>query len=191
MSLSSLIASRTVSRLTENRTARSRSLGSACPGGTTPSRMVCIRRAVVSSSELPARTGRNTASSSALDSTGSTTTRLQGGDVGGADAAVDEERGRRDERGVVAGEEGDGRGELLRLGEASDGHVDQATLGALRVLGEQLLEQRGVHRAGAQSIDADPLAGELDAELARHGEHPSLGCGVRDLRGRAASTATN
>ncbi|MDX6367208.1 MAG: hypothetical protein QOK30_2284, partial [Nocardioidaceae bacterium] len=56
----------------------------------------------------------------------------------------------------------------------------------LGVLGEELLEQRRVHRAGTQRVDADALAGELDAELARHGEHAALRGAVGDLRRRGA-----
>ena len=66
------------------------------------------------------------------------------------------------------------------------GHVHEAARGPLGVLGEQLLEQRGVHRAGAQRVDAHALAGELHAELAGHREHAALGRGVGDLRGRRA-----
>ena len=56
----------------------------------------------------------------------------------------------------------------------------------LGILGEQLLQQRGVHRSGAQRVDPDALPGELHAELARHRQHAALGCGVGDLRRRRA-----
>ena len=40
------------------------------------------------------------------------------------------------------GEEGDGRGELVGLGEAPDRDVHEPALRALRILREQLLQQR-------------------------------------------------
>jgi D-3-phosphoglycerate dehydrogenase / 2-oxoglutarate reductase len=49
--------------------------------------------------------------------------RLQRRDVGGGDAAVDQERGRGDERGVVAGEERHRGGDLRFLGEPAYRHV--------------------------------------------------------------------
>src|ERR1700722_9657148 len=117
------MASRTVSRLTENRAARSRSGGSASPGATMPSRMVCSSRATVSSNALPLRTGRNSASemtlwydSSALLTTGFS---LQGRHVCGADPAVDQECRSRDEAGVVTGEKRDRCREFFGLGEPS------------------------------------------------------------------------
>ena len=72
------------------------------------------------------------------------------------------------------------------LGEPADRDVDEAARGPLRVLGEQLLEQRGVDRPRAERVDADALAGELHAQFAGHGEDAALGRGVRDLRGRRA-----
>jgi hypothetical protein len=57
---------------------------------------------------------------------------------------------------------------------------------ALRIRGEQLPQQRRVHRARAQRVDPDALAGELHAQLAAEREHAALGGGVGDLgRGRA------
>ena len=66
-------------------------------------------------------------------------------------------RRRGDERGVVAGQECDRGGQLLRLGEPAHRHVDQPARRALGVFGEELLQQRRVHRSGAQRVDADAL----------------------------------
>src|SRR6478752_10046559 len=95
-------------------------------------------------------------------------------DVCARDAAVDEEGRRRDEAGLVGGEEEHGVGHLPRLAETAHRHVDEAPRGTLLVLGEKLLEERGVDRTGAQRVDADPLPGELHAELTGHREHPAL-----------------
>ena len=77
-------------------------------------------------------------------------------------------------------------GHLLRLGEPAHRHVHEPAGGPLGVLGEQLLQQRGVDRPGAERVDPDALAGELHAELAGHRQHAALGGGVGDLRGRRA-----
>ena len=78
------------------------------------------------------------------------------------------------------------------LGEPAHRDVHQAARGALGVLGEQLLEQRGVDRPRAQRVDPDALAGELHAQLAGHGEDAALGGGVaRSARSRRPSRATN
>ncbi len=64
--------------------------------------------------------------------------------------------------------------------------MDEPAGGPLRVLGEQLLEQRGVDRARAQGVHADALAGELHAQFAGHGEDAALGGRVGDLGGGRA-----
>ena len=106
--------------------------------------------------------------------------------VGAGDAAVDEERRRGDERRVVAREERDRGRDLGRLGEAAHRDVHEPPRRALGIRGEELFEQRRVHRAGAQRVDADAVAGELHAELAAQREHAALRRGVRDLRRRGA-----
>src|SRR5690606_3582593 len=93
-------------------------------------------------------------------------------------ATVDEEGRRGDERGVGAREECDRGGELLGPSEAADRHMHQAACGALRILREQLLQQRRIHWSRAQGIHSDALASELDAELAGHCEHAPLRSGV-------------
>src|SRR5258707_13917981 len=55
--------------------------------------------------------------------------RLQRRYIGAGDAAVDQETARRDERRVVAGQEGDGGGDLFRLAEPAHRDVDQAAAG--------------------------------------------------------------
>lgn len=74
---------------------------------------------------------------------------LQGGHVGAADAPVHQERRRGDEARVVARQERDGGGDLLRLREPPHRHVHQPPLRPLGVGGEQLPQQRRVHGAGA------------------------------------------
>src|SRR3954454_25124498 len=133
------MASRTVSRLTPSRAASSRSGGSDSPGCSTPSRMVCNSRSTVSSNAFPGRTGRSRASL-ASGTSGSTDMRLQRSDVVAADAAVDEEGGGGDERRVVAGQKRHRGREFGRLRESPDGNMDEPPRGALRILGEQLLE---------------------------------------------------
>ena len=51
-------------------------------------------------------------------------------------------------------------------------------------LAKSSCEQRRVDRPRAQRVDPHPLASELHAELARHGEHAALGGGVADLARR-------
>src|SRR5674476_1021626 len=68
----------------------------------------------------------------------------QGGDVGAGDPAVDHELRRRDEAGLVTGQEQYRAGYLIGLGEAAGRDVDEASCGPLRIRGEQLLEQWGV-----------------------------------------------
>ena len=80
----------------------------------------------------------------------------------------------------------DGVGDLVGVGEAAHRDVHQPPGRPLRVLGEQLAQQRGVDRPGAQRVDPDALAGELHAELAAHREHAALARGVGDLRRRGA-----
>src|SRR5687768_7553790 len=63
--------------------------------------------------------------------------RLFGRDVGGADAAVDDELLAGHERRLVGGQEQGGVGDLRGLAEAADGHVHQPA-GPLGVVGEQL-----------------------------------------------------
>src|SRR4029453_12528388 len=106
--------------------------------------------------------------------------------VGGGQSTIHQESGGGDVPGGVGGQEAGGGGDLGRLGEPAHGQVHQAAGGLLRVLGEQLLEQGGVDRAGAEGVDPNVPAGELDAELAGQGEHAALGRGVGDLRGRRA-----
>src|ERR671926_532537 len=47
-------------------------------------------------------------------------------------------------------------------------------------------KRRRVHRPRAERVDADAAPGELDAQLAREGEHPALRRRVGDLRRRRA-----
>jgi hypothetical protein len=84
--------------------------------------------------------------------------------------AVNQEGRGVDVRRLVGGEEECGVGDLDGLGKAAHRQVDEPTGCLLRVFGEELLQERRVHRAGAERVDADALAGELDAELAAHGE---------------------
>src|SRR5258708_15107206 len=90
---------------------------------------------------------------------------LQGGDIRPGDSAVNQEGAGGDEGGVVASEERHRGGDLLRLGETADRDVNEPASSALWVLGEQLLQQRGVHRPGAKRVHPDPFARELHAEL--------------------------
>ena len=107
---------------------------------------------------------------------------LQRREVGGRQAAVHQEgRGVHEGR-LVAGQEQRAGGDLARLGEAARREVNQPARGLLRVLGEQLLEQRRVDRARAERVHADAAARELHAELARHRQHPALRGRVGDLR---------
>src|SRR5918998_2309898 len=100
------------------------------------------------------------------------------------EAAVNQEGGGRDVRGLVRGEEEGAVGDLGSLREPAHRQVDEPSLGLLRVLGEELLQERRVHGARAQRVCPHPLPGELHAELAAHGEHTALGGGVGDLGGR-------
>src|SRR6185369_11956003 len=54
------------------------------------------------------------------------------------------------------------------------------------VLVEDPHEERRLHRAGAERVDADALAGELDGQLATHREDRSFGGRVGDLGGGGA-----
>src|SRR5579859_3118042 len=93
-------------------------------------------------------------------------TLLQRRRVGTAEATVDEERRRRDVARLVAGEEDDGAGDLLGARETAHRHVHEAAGRLLGVLRIELFQQWRVDGPGAQRVDADAAAGELDAELA-------------------------
>ena len=73
-----------------------------------------------------------------------------------------------------------------RLAEAPHRDVHEAACRPLGILGEELGQQRRVHRTRAQGIDPYPLAGELHSELARHRQHAALAGGVADLAGGGA-----
>ena len=105
--------------------------------------------------------------------------------VGGGDAAVDQQRLPGHERRLVGGEEQRAVGDLDRLAEATHRHVHEAAL-ALGVVGQELGEQRREHRARAQRVGADPLAGVDHGDLAGHRQHRPLRRGVGDLRRRRA-----
>jgi hypothetical protein len=109
--------------------------------------------------------------------------RLQRGDVGAGDTAVDEGRRCGDER----------KSSLARKVTAAatssgsakyPSHVHEPSGGPLGILAEQLAQQRRVNRAGAPRVESDAVAGDLCAELARHRQHPALGRRIGDLRGR-------
>src|SRR4051794_22405665 len=65
---------------------------------------------------------------------------LQRGDVGGAEAAVDEEGRGRDVGRFVRGQEHHGVGQLDGVGEPAHRHVDEASRRLLGVVGVELLE---------------------------------------------------
>jgi PPE-repeat protein len=73
---------------------------------------------------------------------------LQRRGVSGADAAVDQVRRRGDERGVVAGQKRYDSSDFVGLAEPAHRHVHHSPRGAFGVLGEKLLQQRSIHRAG-------------------------------------------
>src|SRR5579863_9223285 len=85
-------------------------------------------------------------------------------DVGGIYATIDQKGAGRYERGVVRSQETRCGCYLLRFGKAAHRDVNQAPRGALRVFGEQLLQQGGVDRAGTKGIYAHSLARELNSE---------------------------
>src|SRR4028118_772998 len=95
-------------------------------------------------------------------------TSLLGRNVCPGETAVNQEGRGVDVRRLVGGEEECGVGDLDGLGKAAHREVDEPTGCLLRVFGEELLQERRVHRAGAERVDADALAGKLDAELAAH-----------------------
>src|SRR4051794_13458893 len=90
---------------------------------------------------------------------------LLGRDVGGGDAAVDDERGAGHEGCVVGCEEERGLRQLPRAPEAAHRDVHHAPGPPLGIR-EQLLEQRGLDRSRAERVGADALARVLDRELA-------------------------
>ena len=108
-----------------------------------------------------------------------------GGDVRGRDAAVHDQRRPGHEARVIAGQEQGGLRELIRLPEASHRDVDEPTL-FLLLVGQERHQQWCLDRARTQGVAPDPLAGVLDGDLPRHGEHGALGGRVRGLRGRGA-----
>ena len=81
----------------------------------------------------------------------------------------------------VAGEEQRTVGDLDRLAEAAHRDVHEAAV-ALRVVAQELGEQRGHDRPGAQRVGAQALAGVDRGDLAGHREHGALRGGVGDLR---------
>src|SRR3712207_5232702 len=101
------------------------------------------------------------------------------------EAAVNQEGGGRYVGGLVRGQEEGAVGDLGGLGEAAHRQVDEPALGLLGVFGEELLQERCVHRTGAEGVYAHTPTGELDAELAAHGEHATFGCCVGDLGSRS------
>src|SRR3954454_18542365 len=145
----------------------------------TPSASASTR---LSSVRRPSRRSEPSTSSAATSAgAGSRSARLDRSEVGGGEAAVYEKAAGGDEGGVVAGEEEGGFGDLLGFAETAHRDVDEALGGAFGVLGEELLEEGGIDRAGAEGVDADAAAGELDAELAGEREDGALGGGVGAL----------
>ena len=67
--------------------------------------------------------------------------------------------------------------------DSSEARKSTAPRRALLVGCEQLAQQRGVDRAGAEGVHAHALSRELHPQLARHRQHPALACAVGDLRG--------
>ena len=113
--------------------------------------------------------------------------RLEGRDVRAVDAAVDDEARRGDERGVVAREEERRARDLLGLGEPP--HRARARVAARRARGPSrtALGAAGVLTGpGHSAFTRMPSRANWTAELAAHREHPALGRGVGDLRGRRA-----
>src|SRR4051812_8776800 len=82
--------------------------------------------------------------------------RSLGGHIGAREASVDQERRRRYVRRLVAGEEQGTLGDLARLGKAAHGHVYEAALRLLGILGVQLPQERRVDGPGAERVDAHP-----------------------------------
>ena len=107
-------------------------------------------------------------------------------DVGGGEAAVHEEGRAVHVRRLVAGEEERAVGDLLCLGQPAHRQVDEPTFERSRSLVEEPHEERRLHGAGAQRIDAHASARELDGELPAQGEDGALRGGVGDLRRRRA-----
>ena len=54
------------------------------------------------------------------------------------------------------------RGDFLRLAEPAHRDVNEPPGRPLGILGEQLLQQGGVDRTGAEGVHPDALPGELD-----------------------------
>src|SRR4028119_1401141 len=83
-------------------------------------------------------------------------TSLLGRNVCPGEAAVNQEGRCVDVRRLVRGEEEGPVGDLDGLGKTSHGQVDEPTSGLLRVLCEELLQERRVHRTGAQRVHPHP-----------------------------------
>src|SRR4028118_987962 len=90
-------------------------------------------------------------------------TSLLGRNVCPGEAAVNQEGRCVDVRGLDRGEEAGRVSDLDGLGKTSHGQVDEPPSRLLRVLCEELLQERRVDWAGAERVDADALSGELDA----------------------------
>src|SRR5919112_1745773 len=99
-------------------------------------------------------------------------------------ALMDQEGRGVDVGSVVGGQEEDGARNLRRLREPSHRQVHEPALRFLRVLGENFLQKRCIHRTWTERVDAYPPSGELDPELAAEGQHATFRCGVGDLGGR-------
>src|SRR5512145_1510119 len=89
-----------------------------------------------------------------------------------------------DEGGLVAGEEGDDAGEILRLAQAAErdrlGERALQLLALLAFAGE-VAEQRGVGRAGADDVHVDLLARQFARHGLREGHQPALAEGIDRL----------
>src|SRR2546427_415429 len=86
-------------------------------------------------------------------------------DVGGSQAAVDEERRRVHVRGLVAREEERRIHDLARLRHPPHRHVDEPAFRSARRLAPDAEQQRRLNRSRAQRVDSHALPRKLHAEL--------------------------
>ena len=89
---------------------------------------------------------------------------------------------RVDEARFVAGEEQRPRRDLARLGEAAGRQVDEPASAFSGSFANSSWSSGVFTGPGQSAFTRMPLAGELDAQLARHRQHAALRRGVGDLR---------
>lgn len=113
---------------------------------------------------------------------GCSSSRALGSDISLGHATIDNEVAAVDEAGLVRSQEQNSLCLLDSLAETTRGEVDLTPVALGLVVSEPVLQQRGVERCRAESVEAEALAGVDDGELAGHGEDGALGGCVGELR---------